>query len=147
MEEVGTNGAECSRRVANGRRVAGAIRSLVNARDLQLECARVLHETLLVPVLMYGSETMLWKEKEKSRVRAVQMDNLRGLLGIRRMGRIPNARIRELCGVSKGLDERIDEGVRRWFGHEERMEKDRIAKRVFVGECEGSCSLGRPRKR
>ena len=69
--------------MASGRRVAGAIRSLVNARDLQLECARVLHETLLVPVLMYGSETMLRKEKERFRVRTVQMDNLRGLLGIR----------------------------------------------------------------
>ena len=43
----------------------------------------VLHETLLVPFLMYGSETMLWKER--SRIRAVQMDSLRGLLGIRRM--------------------------------------------------------------
>ena len=42
--------------------------------DLQLEYARVLHETLLVSVLPYGSETMLWKEKERSRVRAVQMD-------------------------------------------------------------------------
>ena len=61
------------------------------------ECSRVLHETLLVPVLMYGSAPMLWKEKERSIVRAVQMDNLRGLLGIRRMDRIPNARIRELC--------------------------------------------------
>ena len=48
----------------SGRRVAGAIRSLVNAKYLQLECARLLHEALLVPVLMYGSETMLWKEKE-----------------------------------------------------------------------------------
>ena len=27
------------------------------------------------------------------------------------------------------------------------MENDRIAKRVFVGECAGSCSVGRPRKR
>ena len=33
-----------------GRRVAGAFRSHVNVRDLQLECARVLHENLLVPV-------------------------------------------------------------------------------------------------
>ena len=47
----------------------------------------VLHETLLVPVLMLGCETKLWKEKERSRVRAVQRDNLRGLLGIRRMDR------------------------------------------------------------
>ena len=57
--------------------------SLVN--DLQLECARGLHEDLLLPVLMYGSETMQWREKERSRVSSVQMDNLKGLLGIRRM--------------------------------------------------------------
>ena len=94
MDESGTDGAECSRKLLSGRKVAGAVKSLVNARDLQLECARVLHETLFVPVLMYGSETMLWKEKERSRIRAVQMDNLRGLLGIRR----------------------IDEGVLRWRG-------------------------------
>ena len=81
-------------KVASRRRVAGVTKSLVNTRDLQLEFARVLHETLLVPVLMYGSETMLWKEEERSRVRAVQMDNLGGLLGIRRMNRIPNAWIR-----------------------------------------------------
>ena len=78
----GTNGAECSRKVASERIVAGAIRSLVNTRDLKLECARVLHETLLVPILLYSSETMLWKEKEKSRIKAVQMHNLRCLLGI-----------------------------------------------------------------
>ena len=58
---------------------------------------------------MYGNETMLWKEKERFRIRAVQMDNLRGLLGIRRMDRVSNARIRELCGVKKGLEEMIDE--------------------------------------
>ena len=63
------------------------------------------------------------------------------MLGIRRMNKVPNARIRELCGVKKGLNERIDEG------HVERMESDRFAQRVYVGECAGSHSVGRPRKR
>ena len=53
---------------------------------------------------------MFWKEKERSRIRAVQMDNLRRWLGIGRIDRAPNAQTRELCGVKKGLDERIDEG-------------------------------------
>ena len=64
-----------------------------------------------------------------------------------RMDRVPNARIKELCGVKKGLDERIDKGVLRWFGHMERMQRDRISKRVYVGECDGSRSVGRARKR
>ena len=39
LNESGTDGAECSRKVARGRRVACAFRCLVNARDLQFECA------------------------------------------------------------------------------------------------------------
>ena len=66
------------------RRAAGAIRSVVNVRVLQLKYVRLLHETLLVPVLLYRSETMIW-EKESSKVKAVQMDNLKGLVGVRRM--------------------------------------------------------------
>ena len=86
--------------MANERRVVGAIRSLVNARDLQIECARVLLQNIAsVSVLMYGSETMLWKER--SRIRVVQMNSFRGLVGSKMMDRVPNARIRELCGVTK----------------------------------------------
>ena len=105
---------------------------------LQLECVIILHETLLVPVFMYGSRAMLWKEKERSRIRAIQMNKLRGLLGIRRMDRVPNTWIRELCEVMKGVDERIDEGVLRCFSHVKRMENDMIAKRAYVRECAGT---------
>ena len=115
----------------SGRRIAGAIRSLVNARSLQLECTKFLHKSLLGPVLTYGNELMIWREKERSRIWAVQMDNLRGLLGIRRMDKVLNARIRQLCRVTKGVKEKIDEGVLRWLGHVERMENDRIAKMVL----------------
>ena len=47
---------------------------------------------------------------ERSWIRAVQMDNLRALLGIRRMDKVPNAQIRQLCRVTKGVDEKIDKG-------------------------------------
>ena len=57
------------------------------------------------------------------------------------MDRVLNAQIRELCGVMKGLDERIDEGILRWFSH---VERDRIAKRVYVVGCAGNCSVARP---
>ena len=56
FNESSTGEVECSRKVVSGRMVAGAIRYLVNARGLQLECARVLYESLFMPVLMNGSE-------------------------------------------------------------------------------------------
>ena len=42
----------------SGRKIEGAFRSFVNAGNLQLEYATVLHETLLMPVLNYGTKTM-----------------------------------------------------------------------------------------
>ena len=111
LDESGTNEAQCSRKMTSGRRAAATVSSPVNAKGLQLDCARVLHDILLVPVLMYDSETMIWKEKKRSRIMVVQMDNLRGFLGIKGMDKVLNARIRKLCGVTKGVDERIDEGV------------------------------------
>ena len=63
------------------------------------------------------------------------------------MDRVLNAWIRELCIVRKSLDERIDEGVLWWFCHVERMERNRITQSVYVGECAGGRSVGRPQKR
>ena len=57
------------------------------------------------------------------------------MLGIRRMDRVPDARITELCGVAKVVGERI--------GHIERLRNGRIAKRVYVRECVGSRLVGR----
>ena len=66
-------------------RVGGGLEVLLGLwlmMSLQLECAMVLHESLLMPVLTYSIQIMIWREKERSKIRAVQMDNLRGLLGI-----------------------------------------------------------------
>ena len=147
MNEKGTDDAECNRKVSNGRKMAGAIKTLVNAKGLDIECTRVLHEAMLVQALMYGSEVMVWEKKYRTKVQAVQMDNLRGMLGVRRIDKMRNERIRELCGVKKGMNERINECVLSWFGHMERMEESRLVKRVYSGECEGNNAFGRPKKK
>ena len=68
---------------------------------------------------------------------AVQINNLKNLLDIRRMNRIPNARIRELYGVKKWLTK----GLMKVFSG------DRIATRVNEEEGAGSRVVGRPWKR
>ena len=54
----------------------------------------MLHEALLMSVLLYGSEAIICREKERSRIKAVEMDNIKGLLGIRRMDKALNTQIR-----------------------------------------------------
>ena len=55
--------------------------------------------------------------------------------------------IRQLYRMTKGVDEKIYEGVLQWFSHVEMMENNRIAKRIYIGECAGSHSVGRLQKR
>ena len=47
----------------------------------------------------------------------------------------------------KGVDERTDEGILQWFCYMQRMENDRNVKRVYIGACVGTRSVGRPRKK
>ena len=68
LDESGTDGAECSRKVVSRRMVAGAIRSLVNDRNLQLECTCIEHCLCLFLCIAAG---------QCYGKRAVQMDNLR----------------------------------------------------------------------
>ena len=62
------------------------------------------------------------------------------------MDKFPYVRIRKLCRVMKRVYERVD-GVLWWFGHVQRMEINRVVKRVYVGESAGNRSVGRQRKR
>ena len=56
LDETCTDGAECLRKAASGRKIADTMKSFANSRGLKLECTRVLHKGLLVLVLMYGRE-------------------------------------------------------------------------------------------
>src|SRR5678815_191057 len=96
---------------------------------------------------MYSSETMVWNKRYRSKVHCVQMDNLRGVLGVKRIDKMRNERIRELCGVKKGVKERINESTLRWFGQVERMNDSRLVKRMHSGECVENRPGGRPKKK
>ena len=64
------------------------------------------------------------ERKESFRIIVVQLDNVKDLLGIMSLDGVSNARIRELYGVTKRVDESTDKSVLLWFGHIERMGKE-----------------------
>ena len=64
LDKFGTDVAKDHRKEMNGRKVAGAIRSLVNAMGMQLECPMVLNEGLLKLVLMYGRDNGMDRKGE-----------------------------------------------------------------------------------
>ena len=56
------------------------------------------------------------------------------MLGIRRLDKVRNEKIREVYGIRKGVNEVITENLLRWYGHRKRMDADRVVKRVYVSE-------------
>ena len=54
-----------------GRSDAVAIRYLVNAWSLQFECVGSCISHCSCLFLLYGSETVIWKEKERAKIMAV----------------------------------------------------------------------------
>ena len=60
-----------------------------------------LHLGILASVLMCESEKVMWRKKERCSIRIVEVNNFSGLMGIRKILRIPNARGKELSLVKK----------------------------------------------
>ena len=56
------------------------------------------------------------------------------------MDRVRNEEVRWRAGIERELASRADPRVLRWFGHVERMDEYRMARRVLMAEV-----LGRPK--
>ena len=61
------------------------------------------------------------------------------------MDRLRNEEVRRTAGIEKELASRADQRVLRWFGHVERMDDYRMARRVLMAEVSGGRVRGRSR--
>jgi hypothetical protein len=137
---------DIERRVSAGNRVNGALKSVVANKCLSNEAKLAVHNGVLVPTLMYGSEAWSWKNKDESRLNAVEMRSLRRMCGKTMYDRCTNAEIRAECKAEVSIIDKIKKGLLRWFGHVERMNGERTTKRIYDASMPGYRSRGRPRK-
>ena len=56
-----------------------------------------------------------------------------------------NEEVRRRGGIEMELSSRANQRVLRWFGHVERMDEHRMARRVLMAEVSGRRVRGRPR--
>ena len=146
LQNDGRIDGEIDRRVNAGLRVVGATSSLSRNLEVDQKCKLAVYESVVVPTLMYASETWVWKGNHRSKVVATEMKYLRSMCGKTRMDRIRNEDIKNTCGVRKDVSEKVCENMLRWFGHVERMDESRLTKVISTGRVNGVRSRGRPRK-
>ena len=74
-----------------------------------------------------------------------EMKCLRSMTGVSQLDRVRNEVVRARTGVRRELAARVDMNVLRWFGHVERMDNERLLKKVMNAKVDGRSAKGRPR--
>ena len=78
------------------------------------------------------------------KVNVLEKKCLRSLVGESRMDRVRNEEVRRCAGIERELASGADQRVLRWFGHVERMNEYRMARRVLMADVSGCRVRGRP---
>ena len=89
----------------------------------------VLYEKVVVPTVMYGSESWGMKVNERQKLNVFEMKCLRSMTGVYQLDRVRNEVVRVRTGVRRELAARVDMNVLRWFGHVERMDNETTAEK------------------
>ena len=129
----------------DGYRAWGTLKSVLSNRGLGIKTKKCIYEGVIVPTALYGAEAWGMRSAERRKVNVLEMKCLRTLVRVSLMDRVRNEEVRRRAGIERELASRADQRVLRWFGHAERMDDYRMAKRVLMAEVSGGRVRGRPR--
>ena len=144
VSENGGVGSDVRERVNQGAKVIGAMKGVWKERALSTRVKRAMYEGIVVPTVLYGAETWGLNKKERKSLDVLEMRCLRSINGTTIRDRVRNEEVRRRTGVKLTLSQRVDRCTLRWFGHVERMNEERMAKKVYVSAVNGRRDRGRP---
>ena len=101
--------------------------------------------TVVVPTVMHGSESWGMKVTERQKLNVFEMKCLRSMTDLSRFDRVRNEVERARTGVRRELAARVDMNVMRWFGHMQRMDNERLLKKVMNAKVDGRSARVSPR--
>jgi hypothetical protein len=115
-------------------------------RKVRTETILKIHNTLILPTFLYGSENLTLTALQKRRTEAAEMKLLRPVVGYTIYDhKTKNSICRELQ-TTRILD-KIDEYKLNWFLHLQRMPQNRIPLKSYHYRPQGRRTIGRPNKR
>ena len=86
LSENGRMESELERRIGGAATVLGALRKMVfGNRELSSEVKMTVYNAVVVPTLVYGCETWVLKDRDKTRLLAAEMKVLRSVVGATRL--------------------------------------------------------------
>ena len=133
-------------RIGRAATVVGSLRKTVfGNKELSNEAKMTVYNAVVVPTLVYGCETWVLKDRDKTRLQAAEMKVLRSVVGVTRLERVRNEAIRERL-KQEAVVAQVKR--RRELWREKMIENEgSLVNRVMKGQVAGKRPRGRPRKR
>ena len=101
----------------------------------------IAQDIFLIP---HTPEAWGMRSAERRKVNVLEMKCL-SLVAVSRMDRVMNEEVRRRAGIERELTSRANQRVLRWFGHVERMDEYRMARRALMAKVSGRWVRRRPR--
>ena len=148
MSNTATIDEEINLRLARASASFGRLSDRVwKKRGLTCKTKLKVYHAVVLPSLLYGSETWTVYSRHLQRLQSFHLRCLRQILKVKWQDRVSNTEILQRAN-SRSISSMLMEAQLRWSGHVARMPDYRLPKRVFFGELNsGSRSRGRPRLR
>ena len=97
-------------RMHEGYRMCGPLKSVLSNRGLGIKAKKCLYEGVIAPTALYEAEACGMRSVEKRKVNVLEMKHLRSLVGVSRMDRVRNDKVRRRAVIeSQSAVEQIRE--------------------------------------
>ena len=127
--------------------MVGALRrQVIERKELSKTTKLRVINAMVVPTLLYGSESWTLQKRHRSKIQAMEMRYLRKIEGVTRLHRVPNEDTRRRLGAEAVLAVG-DRKKKEWRVRIEGMSQERLMRRVFEEDVCGMRPRGRPRKK
>lgn len=136
---------EIQHRATKGRTAISKLNAILWSPKIGWKVKLMMYKSIIEPITTYGSESWELTQKNKEKLKAIEMDHLRRSLRISRREHVSNEEIRERAQSQYNIVDRIQERQLLWLGHVLRMGEDRWPKKVMLYQPAGRKRRGRPR--
>ena len=126
--------AEVTNRIAKASSSFGALTSkLWNMRGIRNETKLAVYHAVVLPCLLYASETWTYYRRHVRQLDRFHLSCLRKIMNVRWQDRVSNVEVLQRARTV-GMEALLIKAKLRWVGHVVRMDDSRIPKQVFYAQ-------------
>ena len=130
-------GLEVDHRLASATRAFGALRCVFNTPSLSIRTKKMLYETCVLTVLLYGAECWPVLRRDEIRIDNFHHQCLRCILGVscwdQELNHVRNCDLRKRWRDEDLVSDTMRRRRLQWLGHVARMPDNRLPKQLLFG--------------